>query len=69
MMKLESWAEFEATKRLIDDVERNLAELDLKTTLSPAHREDCRRSYERLVGQFRAQLELFEAEHPLAASH
>ena len=68
MMQLESVADYESTKSLLEQFSNRLLELDSNSTLSTSHREDARRSYERLMAQLRAQLELFESQQHLAAS-
>lgn len=68
MMQLESVADYESTKSLLEQFSNRLLELDSNSMLSPPHREDVRRSYERQMAQLRAQLELFESQQHFAAS-
>ena len=68
MMRLETPEEYEHTKELLANLERQYAALKARTNMSPTHWEDSCRSYARMIGQFHAQLELYEAAHSVAAS-
>ncbi|HLQ45678.1 MAG TPA: hypothetical protein VK137_13160 [Planctomycetaceae bacterium] len=68
MMRLETPEEYEHTKELLADLEQRYVALEARTDMSPVHWEESCRSYARMIAQFRAQLELYEAAHSAVAN-
>jgi len=52
---------YEQTRSKLADLERRLAEIEARTDLSPAHREQVLRSYRQMIQQYRREIKLFEA--------
>jgi hypothetical protein len=55
---------YEQTKEKLADMEQRLNHLARRTDLSPQHQIGARRSYERMIAQYRRELKLYEAAHP-----
>jgi hypothetical protein len=51
---------FEQTKTKLADVERRRVEIETRTDLSPAHREQVLRSYHEMMQQYRREIKLYE---------
>ncbi|CAN5771377.1 hypothetical protein BH23PLA1_BH23PLA1_40680 [soil metagenome] len=49
------------TKTKLAALEHRLAELETRTDLQPQHHAEVRRSYERMMRQYRREIKLFEA--------
>jgi hypothetical protein len=52
---------YEQTKAKLADLERRQTEIDTRTDLSPAHREQVLRSYHEMMQQYRREIKLYEA--------
>ena len=52
---------YSQTLEKLRDLEQRLADLDRRPDLSEPHREDARRSYERMIRQYRGEIKLYEA--------
>ena len=61
-------AGYEQTKEKLSRLENRLRRLERQTNLSGQHRLESQRSYERMIGQYRSEIKLFEAAHPGAAT-
>ena len=53
--------------KLSDVIERRSCVLD-RTDLSPTHRAEVVRSYDRMIGQYRREIKLYEAAHAPASA-
>ncbi len=54
-------AGYEQTRRKLANLEKRLAELENRTDLRPQHAAEVRRSYERMIRQYRGEIKLYEA--------
>jgi hypothetical protein len=52
---------YEQTKEKLGNLERRLAQIEARTDLSPAHREQVVRSYREMMQQYRREIKLYEA--------
>jgi len=52
---------YEQTKTKLANLERRQAEIEARTDLSPAHREQVLRSYREMMQQYRREIKLYEA--------
>jgi flagellar motility protein MotE (MotC chaperone) len=59
---------YEQTKEKLANLEQRLAHLADQTNMGRQHQEEARRSYERMIAQYRRELKLYEASHPEAAA-
>ena len=50
------------TKTKLENLERRLADIKTRTGLKPVHRAEVRRSYERMIRQYRREMSLFEVQ-------
>ena len=62
MTPLLTLAGYVQTKAKLRDLEKRLAELEDRTDLKPSHLEEVRRSYERMIRQYRREINLYEAK-------
>mgnify|MGYP001442308336 CR=1 FL=1 len=71
-MKLLTPAGYEQTKTKLNRLEQRLQQLEQRRDLSEIHMSEVRRSYEQMMGQYRQEMRLFEAEtgkkHPIATA-
>lgn len=51
---------YEQTKTKLADLERRQAEIETRSDLSPAHREQVLRSYREMMQQYRREIKLYE---------
>ena len=51
---------YEQTKTKLADLERRRVEIENRTDLSPAHREQVLRSYHEIMQQYRREIKLYE---------
>ena len=68
MTEVLSHAGYEQTKSKLAAMEERLAELAKQTNLTPRHKEEARRSYEKMIGQYLREIKLYEASHPEVCS-
>ena len=59
---------YEATKTKLALMEQRLAALDLRTDVSPDHKEATRQSYLRMIARYRAEINLYEMTQKIAAA-
>lgn len=52
---------YEQTKKKLADLERRQLELEARTDLAPAHREQVLQSYREMMQQYRREIKLYEA--------
>ncbi len=50
------------TQAKLENLERRLADLESRTELKAAHLAEVRRSYKRMIRQYRREMKLYEAE-------
>ena len=61
MTPLLTAAGYAQTKRKLAQMERRLAHLEARPEGKPKHFEEVRRSYARMIGQYRREIKLYEA--------
>ncbi len=54
-------AGYSQTKAKLTELEKRLAAVEKRTDLSPGHATEVRRSYERMIRQYRREIKLYEA--------
>ena len=57
------------SKAKLENLERQLADLELRTDLKPSHLADVRRSYQDMIRQYRREIALYEAGRGLEAEN
>lgn len=55
------------TREKLADLHRRLTALEARTDLNPIHRQEAKRSYESMTGQYLREIKLYEATHPTEA--
>jgi len=58
---------YEQTKTKLANLERRQAEIERRTDLSPAHRQQVLRSYHEMMQQYLREIKLYEARQQQAA--
>ena len=59
---------YEATKTKLAHMEQRLADLELRTDVSPDHKDATRQSYLRMLARYRAEMALYEATQKTLSS-
>jgi hypothetical protein len=59
---------YEQSKQKLSELELRRSRLADRVELNDAHLVEARRSYDRMIGQYRREIKLYEAVHPKTAA-